>query len=198
MTSIEPGADIAPSGAGDDATQSPKELLGAAAGAVKQEVAAFASSMQDKASEQVAEHKDAATATLDAFANAVRHAGDELAQQDQSLAGRVVKQAADGLEHLSRSVSERRPEEMLGAVRDFGRRNPTAFIAGSVLLGVALGRFARSSESHGDTSTYVPSQDFGQSVATLKAGNDGRAARSVAGAEPTAAATGVPPAGESS
>lgn len=150
---------------------SPKELLGAATGAVKQEVATFASSVQDKAIDKIADRKDSATETLGAFANAIRHAGDELAQQDQSLAGRVAKQAADGLEHLSRTVSEKRPEELLDAVREFGRRNPTAFIAGSVLLGVALGRFARSSESHAAAGTIIPSQDFGQSVASLREGS---------------------------
>ena len=159
----------APPASGDGA-QSPKALLDAAAGAVKQEVGAVAASVQEKAADKIADRKDTATETLGAFANAIRHAGDELAQQDQSLAGRVVKQAADGLEQLSRSVSEKRPEELLGAVRDFGRRNPTAFIAGSVLLGVALGRFARSSESRQDSGTVIPPQDFGQSVVSSRGG----------------------------
>jgi hypothetical protein len=147
-----------------EAAPSPKEMITAATETVKQEVATFASSVKDKTKDQVEQRKDTATRTVGDFANAVRHAGDELAQHDQSAVGRVVKQAADGLEHLSRTVAEKRPEELLDAVRDFGRSNPTAFIAGSVLLGVALGRFARSSESHGqepETSTYVQSQDFG-------------------------------------
>jgi hypothetical protein len=165
MSNTDFSADGGPPGPAVEGAQSPKELLGAAAGAVKQEVATFASSVQDKAVDKIADRKDSASETLGAFANAIRHAGDELAQQDQSVAGRVVKQAADGLEHLSRTVSEKRPEELLAAVRDFGRSNPTAFIAGSVLLGVALGRFARSSESHGDTGKLIPSQDFGQSAA---------------------------------
>ena len=149
---------------GDGGTQSPKEMATAAAATVKQEVATFAASVQDKAKEQIDDKKEVATKTLGDFANAIRHAGDELAQHDQSAVGRVVKQAADSLEHLSRSVSEKRPEELLDAVREFGRNNPTAFIAGSVLLGVALGRFARSSETHKSAksgSTYVQSQDFG-------------------------------------
>jgi hypothetical protein len=150
-------------GANGGSEKSPKELVTAAASTVKQEVAAFASTVEDKAKDQMDGKKVAATETMAAFANAIRHAGDELAQQDQSMAGRVVKQAADGLEHLSRTVSEKRPEELLEAVRDFGRSNPTAFIAGSVLLGVALGRFARSSEARTSDApaTYVQSQDFG-------------------------------------
>lgn len=148
----------------DEAAPSPKEMIAAATDTVKQEVATFASSVKDKTKDQIEQRKDTATKTIGDFANAVRHAGDELAQHDQSAVGRVVKQAADGLEHLSRTVAEKRPEELLDAVREFGRSNPTAFIAGSVLLGVALGRFARSSESHvtePSSSTYVQSQDFG-------------------------------------
>jgi hypothetical protein len=58
-----------------------------------------------------------------------------------------VGQAADGLERLSLSLADKRPEELLDGVRDFGRKHPLAFIAGGVLVGVALGRFVRSSEA---------------------------------------------------
>jgi hypothetical protein len=152
-------------GSGGDSS-SPKEMVASAAQAVKQEVASFAATAQDKAKDRIEQGKGAASSTLGDFANAIRKAGDELSQNDQSMAGRVVKQAAEGLEGLSRSVSEKRPEELLDAVRDFGRANPAAFIAGSVLVGLALGRFLRSSEQHqGDMgSTQIPSQDFGQST----------------------------------
>lgn len=149
--------------AGSDTAPSPKEMVTAAAATVKQEVASFASSVQDKAQDKIEDKKQVATKTMGDFASAIRLAGDELAQHDQSAVGRIVKQAADGLEHLTRTVSEKRPEELLDAVRQFGRSNPTAFIAGSVLLGVALGRFARSTEVHksDDPPTYIQSQDFG-------------------------------------
>lgn len=146
-----------------DGGPSPKDMASAAAATVKQEVATFASSVQDKAQDQIEDKKQIATKTMGDFASAIRSAGEELAQHDQTAVGRVVKQAADGLEHFTRTVSEKRPEELLDTVREFGRSNPTAFIAGSVLLGIALGRFARSSETHksGDQPTYVQSQDFG-------------------------------------
>jgi len=118
--------------------------------AVKQEAASFTSDAKDKASEKVDEKLETATQTLSDFANAVRRAGDELGQSDQSMAAQFIRQASDGLESFARSVADKRPEELIDAVRDFGRRNPTAFIAGSVLAGVALGRLLRSSESHGE------------------------------------------------
>jgi len=112
---------------------------------VKQEAASFASEARERAADKIEEQKHTASQTLGDFANAIRKAGDELADSDQSMATRVVRQAAEGLEGLARSVSDKRPEELLDAMREFGQRNPTALIAGSVLAGIALGRFFKSS-----------------------------------------------------
>lgn len=125
---------------------SAKQMASAAADTVKQEAAQFAAAAQDKAQEKIEQHKQTATHTLSDFANAIRSAGDQLSQTDQSMAGRIVKQAADGLEGFSRSVADKPPEELLHAVRNFARKNPTAFVAGSVLAGVAVGRFLRASD----------------------------------------------------
>jgi hypothetical protein len=132
-----------------------KDMVRDAAQTVKQEAATFAAGAKEQAAGHIEQHKETATRTLGDFADAIRKAGDELAQKDQTLAGRLIVQAADGLESLSRSVSDKRPEELLDAVRDFGRRNPTAFIAGSVLAGLAIGRFLRS------TSPQSGAQGFG-------------------------------------
>jgi hypothetical protein len=142
-----------PRSSGGDNTGSPKDLAAAAARTVKQEAASFASSAQEKASDKISATTQSATETLGDFASAIRKAGEDLAQNDQSLAGKVVKQAADGLESFSRSVSNKRPEELLDAVRDFGRNNPAAFIAGSVLLGIAIGRLAKSTEQRSNGAT---------------------------------------------
>jgi hypothetical protein len=132
---------------GSRAGESPKEMAASAAQTVKQEAASFVADARDKAVEKVEQQKETASQTLGDFANAIRRAGDELAQSDQSMATRLVRQAADGLEGLARSVSDKRPEDLLEAARDFGRRNPTAFIAGSVLAGIAIGRFLKSSST---------------------------------------------------
>ncbi|MDP3492235.1 MAG: hypothetical protein Q8R82_03910 [Hyphomonadaceae bacterium] len=141
---------------GSSGSSSPRETAAAAADAVKKEVATFAATVQDRAVEQAEVKKQAAAQTLGDFAAAIRRAGDDLAQHDQSIAGRVAKQAAEGLEAFTRSVSDKQPAELLGAVRDFGRRNPVAFFAGALLVGVAAGRFIRSSAppEHDGASRY--------------------------------------------
>ena len=152
MSSTDMGGDYGESRAAGAGGSTPKDMAKEAAQAVKQEAASFAADARTKAAETIDQKKETASRTLSDFANAVRKAGDELAQSDQSMATQFVRQAADGLESFARSVADKRPEEMLDAVRDFGRRNPTAFVAGSVLAGFAIGRLLRSSGSHAATS----------------------------------------------
>jgi len=137
---------------------SPEDLTARAVQTLKQETASFAEHAKDRATNALEQQKGAASETLGDFANAIRKAGDELAQSDQTMIGRVVRQAADSLESLARSVSDKRPEELIDTVRDFGRRNPTAFIAGSVLVGVALGRFLQSSGNPSESASSETGQ----------------------------------------
>lgn len=123
-----------------------KQVAGQAAEAIKGEAQTFAHTAQERLREEAQKRTETATRTLGDFAGAIRRAGDELSQNDHSPAAKLVGQAADGLERLSLSLADKRPEDLLDGVRDFGRKHPLAFIAGGVLVGVALGRFVRASE----------------------------------------------------
>lgn len=125
-----------------------KELIGQAGQTLKAEAQSFASAAQDRVRAEAQKGTQAGAKTLGDFANAVRKAGDELAGADQSPASRIVRQAADGLESLSRNLAGKEPGDLVNAVRDFGRRNPAAFIGGAVLAGIAIGRFVRASEKN--------------------------------------------------
>ena len=160
MSSTDVGGAFGEPGPPGTSGRSPKEMAQDAAQTVKQEAASFAEGAREKAVDAIDRRKETASRTLGDFANAIRRAGDELDQSDQSMATRMVRQAADGLEGFARSVADKRPEEMLEAVREFGRRNPTAFIAGSVLAGIAIGRFFRSSSSHAAKSGPAESAAF--------------------------------------
>ncbi|WP_411287476.1 hypothetical protein [Phenylobacterium sp.] len=155
MSTIDPTDGLGTTGAssGADTKTQAKELIGQAGQTLKHEAQTFAAAAQDKARDEVQKHTQTATKTLGDFATAVRRAGDDLAQHDQSLAGRLVGRAADGLETLSRNLADKQPEDLLAAVRDFGRKNPMAFIGGSVLVGLALGRFVRASGQHRQANT---------------------------------------------
>ena len=141
--------DTGPAGAGrDDPLEQVRTAAQSAGQTVAKETAHFAEAAKDQVSERIEDGKAAAADALATFADAVRKAGEELGQSDQTMVAGLVAQAAEGLESLSRTVSQKQPQDLLVAVRDFGRANPAAFMAGAVLAGVALGRFARSSAHH--------------------------------------------------
>lgn len=138
---------------GETGTRQPgqaRQVIDQAGQTLKQEVQSFASAAQDRVRAEAQKGAQTAGRTLGDFANAVRRAGEELADQDQNPASRLVKQAADGLESFSRNLADKEPGELLHAVRDFGRRNPAVFIGGAVLVGLAIGRFVRATEGGGE------------------------------------------------
>lgn len=143
-----------------------KQLIGQAGQTLKQEAQSFASAAQDRMRAEAQKGTRTATKTLGDFADAVRLAGDRLADSDQSPASRLVRQAADGLESLSRNLADKEPEDLLNSVRDFGRRNPAAFIGGAVLVGLALGRLVRATERRpedrfpGDSLRFAEEEAF--------------------------------------
>jgi hypothetical protein len=92
--------------------------------------------------ERAEEAKDAAVSHLDVFADALRAASDELGKNQSGPAAEMISNAASGLEGLTRSLHGQSTGQMIDTVRRFGRDNPLAFLAGSVLAGLALGRFA--------------------------------------------------------
>jgi hypothetical protein len=179
MSSIYPesGADGGPSPLSErDAAGGPvaeaREKLGEGAAAVRGEAAYFAERTRDEVAGQIEAKTEAVTDALGVFADAIRRASDELSGQDQTYAAKLATQAADGLQSLTRNLAGKSPEDMLHAARDLGRNNPTAFFAGAVLAGVAIGRFARSSAEHDVKSRNVPEPEPGLDAGGPLSGGD--------------------------
>jgi F0F1-type ATP synthase membrane subunit b/b' len=109
----------------------------------------YASEAKDALVDQAEAKQQDISASLTAFGGALRAASEHLANSDQRTASKFVLDAAGGLERLSSSIKDKPFEEVLGEIRSFGRDNSGALIAGSVLAGLALGRFIKSSEPTG-------------------------------------------------
>jgi hypothetical protein len=122
------------------------------------EIAGKAGDLASDAKEAVAKQAEVAQHTmgenLSALGGALRAAGDRLEEQDQTMASNFVRDAAGGLERLSTSIKKKPFQEIVHDVRSFGRNNPTALIAGSVLAGLALGRLLRSTAPDNRGSGY--------------------------------------------
>jgi hypothetical protein len=81
---------------------------------------------------------------MQGFARAIESAAASLEPQSPQIARRV-RGVADRVDEFSTSIRGRSLRELLDAAQDLARKQPTAFIAGAVVAGFALGRFVTSS-----------------------------------------------------
>jgi len=139
----------------DASTQALHDARDAAAGKAAEYAAKAKDALLDKAE---GTQRDISS-NLASFGGALRAASEHLANSDQRTASKFVLDAAGGLERLSSSLKDKPFEEVLGEIRTFGRDNSGALIAGSVLAGLALGRFikstAPSAQAGGDKQSPV-------------------------------------------
>lgn len=136
------------------------EKLSEAADEVKERASEASESAKQAAYDYAEGTKQSAAQSLNDFAHAVRTAGNDLSEREQGFAARLVTEAADGLESAAQSVSGTSMGELMSGVQRFARRNPGAFAIGTVLAGVALGRFLKASSDrpHADEIEPRPSQ----------------------------------------
>jgi hypothetical protein len=93
----------------------------------------------------VSRRKDEAAERIAGIASAVREAARSLQQQGPDGLSRYAESAAQQLERASGYLRERDLRGMLREVEGAARRRPELFLAGSVLVGLALARFLKSS-----------------------------------------------------
>ena len=125
-------------------TQSATETLHDARDAITAKAGELASEAKDTLVDRAEGAQKNISASMAAFGGALRAASEHLANSDQRTASKFVLDAAGGVERLSSSLKDKPFETVLGEVREFGRQNAGALIAGSVLAGLALGRFIKS------------------------------------------------------
>lgn len=125
-------------------TQKPDSSASSTASSIRDTAAEIGSEAKQEAIRQAGQAQMTASESMSAFAHAIRSASDELARKDQGPAAQLLAEAAGGLEQFSNAVSQKRLEDIVSDVRRFGREHPAAFMMGSVLVGIALGRFAQT------------------------------------------------------
>ena len=113
-----------------------------------EEASRLTETAKQRAGEAVENQKETMADSMGDFAAAIRKASDELGGRDQSMAASMVREVAHGLEQASRSIHGQNVQDLTRSVASFARRQPTAFLLGATLAGVALGRFVRSSGDH--------------------------------------------------
>lgn len=100
--------------------------------------------VKQQASTRVNEQKARAAEGLGSVASAIRQASEHLRSENQTLAMYADK-AVDQIQLFADRMRDKDPAEMVRDAEQFARRNPTAFVGGAFVLGIALARFLKSS-----------------------------------------------------
>ncbi|ESZ40973.1 MULTISPECIES: hypothetical protein [unclassified Mesorhizobium] len=132
------------------------ELLHDARDEVTRKAGDYASEATQVISDKAEEAQRDIGSSLAALGGALRAASDHLASNDERNASKFALDAASGLERLSSSLKQKPFSQVLDDVQSFGRQNPGVLLAGSVLAGLALGRFIKASPSARPDSEAAP------------------------------------------
>ena len=119
-----------------DAASTVSDMAQDAAGTAKAKIAAKSE-----------EAKDSLASEMHDTASALRRAADEV--RDGSPQGSTFSMLANGLADMADSVKDQNVSDMVGVANSFARKNPIAFLGGAALLGFAVSRFAKASETPG-------------------------------------------------
>lgn len=131
--------------------------LSQAIGEAKDGLTAKAKDIASESAEALSSQAEAVqknlSSAITAFSGAIRAASEHLANSDQKGASRFALEAAGGLERMSESLKDKPFQDVLAEIRAFGTQNPGVLVGGSVIAGLALGRFIKSSSPNSNSSS---------------------------------------------
>lgn len=113
------------------------------AGSVAESTKDLASTASEKVASAVAEQKAAGADFVSGMAGSIRRAASEFSQIPQ--AAQYMRLAADQVDSASEAFRRRDLNQLVSDVRDFARRQPTAFFGAAILAGFAVVRFLKTS-----------------------------------------------------
>ena len=166
------------------------------AGDVKDQVQRLLDETRQQVNEQGTVQRDRLVELLRGLSHDLREMADHA--DGSSLAGQLVRQGADRADDVTGSLDGREPTDLVDEVRAFARRRPGAFLAGALLAGLAVGRFARGAKDAQSTPeprrTDEPGPGWETSVPQPVTGPLDTSTAPVTPATPTATTTGDAPA----
>lgn len=113
---------------------------------LRQQASSWAEDAKSRGRQMLQERKGNAAEQLSSIARALRQSADRCRQEEgQETAGRVLGQAASGLEQVSDMLRNRDIDSMMQQASSLMRRQPGMFIGGAVAAGFLLSRFFKSS-----------------------------------------------------
>ena len=109
--------------------------------------------IQQRVTSRVDEQKNRAADGLGGIADVFRSAGNELRNENETLAS-YVDTASDQLKRFAENIRQRGVGDILDDVHAFARRRPALFIGGAFLIGLGIARFLKASSDRGAMRPY--------------------------------------------
>jgi len=122
-----------------------QETAGQVADQAQQKMGEVVGQAKETVTAQATSQKDRAAESLEAVAQALRQAGQELQGREQGTVAQFIDTAAERVERLSGFLQGRDVQQIVGEVERYARRNPALFLGGAFALGLLGARFLKSS-----------------------------------------------------
>ena len=136
--------------AGRNRSASPSELVDHVVDATKNigsvvgnEARAMAGRVTEQLSETAEAGVDRGADALGSFVRAMQAAGREIGPESPGLA-RTLDDVATNVESFADTIRGRSLTQLVSSAAELARRNPTVFLAGTIIAGFAVSRFVRS------------------------------------------------------
>jgi hypothetical protein len=156
----ESGSGAGAKGLSDTAVETARVMAGTVANQAKSLATNVAQEFGASAEVGVGKGADA----IDGVARAIRTAANELDQTSPAIA-QSVRSAAGQLEAFTNNIRGKSVGDLMNAAKDLARSQPTYFVAGAVIAGIAISRFIKSSKptpaSTAPANSMPPQTQFG-------------------------------------
>jgi hypothetical protein len=120
-----------------------------------------AQQFREEAKGAAQDFKEAGASQIGGISRAVHGMADELGREMPQAAD-YIHSAAERLDGVSTALREQSLDEIMSNFTGFARRQPFAVFAGSVVAGLALSRFLKSSAERSGNSHYQQERKYGQ------------------------------------
>jgi hypothetical protein len=135
------------SGSGSSTTQSVRDQVQSAAGQAQEQVQQAAGQARSRVQEQIDTRSTQAGERIGSTAEDLRTIAGELRNQDKQMPADLAEQLADRVERVGAYLKDADADRMLSDVERLARRQPWAFAAGGLVLGLIASRFVKASSS---------------------------------------------------
>jgi gas vesicle protein len=95
--------------------------------------------------EQLESGKQTTASHAEKIADVIEHASSQLKENNLQTLADYASELGTTIKNFSEGLHNRSVDELVLEIREIARRNPTAFLLGSIVIGVGISRFFKAS-----------------------------------------------------